>query len=147
VIESIDDGVMQFSVETSVEDDSLAVAYRHKDMTPEKATLVVNFLKQMKDQKKKFDYMSLLRVAPFQLISSYCDSLAGPLKEACHAAAGKFKLGTDNNNEFYCSELVFEALKQAGLGLSTVDPHWSAPQDVVRLNHNDTLRYVGHLKV
>jgi hypothetical protein len=42
---------------------------------------------------------------------------------------------------------VFEALKQAGLGLSTVDPHWSSPQDVVRLNHNDTLRYVGHLKV
>lgn len=146
VIEAIEDGVMQFSVETSIADDSVAVAYRHKDMSPEKAALVVNFLKQMKDQKRKFDYFSLLRVAPYQIVSGYCDSLASPLKEACHTAAGLFKTGTDSNNEFYCSELVFAALKQAGLSLSTVDPHWSSPQDVVRLNHNDTLRYVGHLK-
>lgn len=146
VIESIEDGVLQFTVETSVMDDSVAVAYRHKDMTPEKAALVVAFLKDAKDKKRKFDYMGLLRVAPYQLISSYCNGLPEALRDACRTAADKFKLGTDNNDEFYCSELVFAAFKHAGLNISDVDPHWSAPQDVVRLNHNNTLQYVGHLK-
>ncbi len=146
VIESVDSGVLQFSVETSIEHDSVAVAYRHRDMTPEKAATVVAFLKKAKKDGRKFDYMGLIRVAPYQVISSYCDSVPEALRGACRAGAANFKLGTDNNNEFYCSELVFEALKQAGLSMSDVDPSWSSPQDVVRLNHNGTLHYVGHLK-
>lgn len=146
VIEAVDSGVLQFTVATSIEGDSVAVAYRHRDMTPEKARSVITFLKQAKSQGKKFDFMGLIRVAPYQIVSNYCDTLPEAVRGACRAAAGTFKLGTDNNNEFYCSELVFEALKQAGLNISDVDPHWSSPQDVVRLNHNNALHYVGHLK-
>lgn len=147
VIEAIDDGVMQFTVETSISQDSVSVAYRHKEITPDKAAAIVAFLEDAKNKKLKFDYYGLIRVAPYQLISNYCESLpTDTLRSTCRASANAFKLGTDNHNEFYCSELVFAAFKNAGLNISDVDPHWSSPQDVVRLNHNGTLQYVGHLK-
>jgi uncharacterized protein YycO len=146
VIEAVDEGVLQLTVEASISQDSVAVAYRHKDMTSEKAAKVVAFLKDAKAQRRKFDFMGLIRVAPFQIVSGYCDSLPEAMRATCKAGASKFKLGTDNNDEFYCSELVFEAFMSAGLNISDIDPHWSSAQDVVRLNHNGTLKYVGHLK-
>ncbi len=146
VIEAVPDGVLERSLETSLMDDTVAVAYRHVNMTPENAQRVTDFLRKARESKAKFDYWSLVRVAPYQIINNFCSSLPADAQERCRQQARNFRTGTDMNNEFYCSELVFKALKAAGLSISDVEPSWSSPQDVVRLNHNGTLLYVGHLK-
>ena len=67
-------------------------------------------------------------------------------RKICKDFAGRIWLGTDTNNEFYCSELVFEAFKEAGLPLANIPSNWTTPQDIVELTYNKSLEYVGHLK-
>lgn len=146
VVEAVSDGVLKRSLETSIANDTVAVAYRHINMTPENARKVTDFLKKAHESKEKYDYWSLLRVEPYQIVNNYCSSLLAEMQEACRQQARNFRLGTDINNEFYCSELVFKAFKSAGLNISDDEPSWSSTQNVARLNHNGTLLYVGYLK-
>lgn len=146
IIESVEDGVLQRSVETAIADDTVVVAYRHVQMTPDKATIVVNYLKEQMRSGKKFDYNALVRILPAQLASAFCDSLTSVMRGPCHEVARTLRHGGDANDEFYCSELVFDAYRQANLSISDIEPSWSVPQDVMHLLHNGTLRYVGHLK-
>ncbi len=146
-IEAVPDGVIEGSLNSFLMSDIVAVAYRHINMSPEKAQHITDFLKTAKESKAKSDNWSLVRIAPSQIISNYCSHLRVEEQEACKKQARNFKSGTDINNEFYCSDLIFRALKDVGLGISEVEPSWSRPQEVIRLNHNGTLLYIGHLKV
>jgi hypothetical protein len=145
VVEAVSDGMLKRSLETSIANDTLAVAYRHVNMTQENARQVTDFLKRAAESKARYDYWSLIRVAPYQIINNYCSSLPDEKQEACRLQARNFRIGTDMNNEFYCSEPILKALKVAGLSISDGELP-SAEQDVVRLNHNGTLLYIGYLK-
>ncbi len=146
IIHSTDSGVSEWNLDDLINTASLAVAYRHRDMTPARGTQVVQFLRNALANNRGFDYWGLLQAAPSQLLATYCDSMAGPLRDACLQGARSIRPGTDNNDQFYCSELVFTALRDAGLSISTVQPSYSSPQEVVRLS-DGILQYVGHLKV
>ena len=147
VIHSTETGVDKWSLGDLMNSSSLCVAYHHRDMDQAKAGSIVQFLENAKANNKGFDSWGLLYAAPAQLLATYCDSMTGTAREACLHGARNIKPGTDDSDRFYCSELVFAAFKQAGLSISTIDPSFSSPQDAVRLFHDGTLQYVGHLKV
>jgi uncharacterized protein YycO len=146
VVESIDSGVIERSLETSMKDDTVTVAFRHEHMTPEKATLVTQYLQEKRMEGAKFDHYAIVRNLPIQIAASICNALDPDLRRKCQNFAGRIFLGTDDNNEFYCSELVFKAFKAADLYLTNIEPQWSSPEDLIKLSYNGTLRYVGHLK-
>jgi hypothetical protein len=54
--------------------------------------------------------------------------------------------GFNAPDKFYCSELVLEAYRLAGLPLIAGSPGTSDPNQIVQAYHNGTLEYVGHLK-
>lgn len=147
VVEAIDDGVTLRSLDIALADDTLAVAYRHRDMTPEKAAQVVDFAESQARAGRPFDRWGLVRVAPGHLARAVCNRLDGEARRRCLAAAGRLRVGTDDSGSFYCSELVLTAFRHAGLGLADQDPSWSAPGQILDLHHNGLLDYVGHLKV
>jgi hypothetical protein len=146
VVEAIGDGVILRSLDTALEDDSLAVAYRHRDMTPEKAAKVVEFLKDQARQKRSYDRWGLVRAAPGQLARAICNHLPADARRRCLEGASRLRVGTDDKDAFYCSELVLEALSRAGLSLSNVEQSWSSPGQILDLHYNGLLDYVGHLK-
>lgn len=146
VIEAVSDGVLLRSLNTALSDASLAVAYRHIHITPEKSQRMLNYLTAMKDQKRKYDFWGIVKIAPHQVMNTYIKKLPESVQEKLKNNIGSIKLGTDPNNEFYCSELVFDALKDAGLSISNVEATFKSPEDIVKLNHNGTLQYIGHLK-
>jgi hypothetical protein len=115
-------------------------------MTRASESRMIQFLTSALQTPHAFDYWGMVQAAPAQLLASYCDSLPGPLRTACLNQARQIRPGTDENNQFFCSELIFKALQSAGLSISTVQPSWSSPQEVVRLFFDGTLTYVGHLK-
>ena len=64
------------------------------------------------------------------------------------------QLGGSRNDQFFCSQFVLEAYNQAGLPVTTADPRWVSPADLLHMREGDVpsipstqpLRYVGHLK-
>jgi hypothetical protein len=146
VIEAVGGGVLESTLANKLSHDTLAVAYRHIDMTPEKAALMIGFLNQAKDAQARYNYGGLVRVVPSVLANRICNALPAARQEACRAQARNLRLGTDSNDQFYCSELVLRSLSAAGISIADMPASSSSPNDFVNLNHNGTLTYVGHLK-
>jgi len=147
VIHATQAGVQEWSVGQLMDACSLCVAYHHRDMDSVKAGKIVEFLKRALSNHSAFDGWGLIHAAPSQLLASYCDVLIGNARQDCLNLARRIQPGTDNNDQFFCSELIFAALKEAGLSISTVQPSFSSPQDAIRLYFDGSLQYVGHLKV
>ena len=146
VMLATDNGVTEWSLGELINNSSLSVAYHQKNMDATKAAKVITFLRNALVNNKGFDSWALLYAAPAQLLASYCDSLTGEAREACLHGAKSMRPGTDSNDQFFCSELIFAAFKDAGLSISTVQPSFSSPHESVKLFHDGTLQYVGHLK-
>jgi hypothetical protein len=146
IVEAIDGGVVLRSLETALGDDSLAVAYRHRDMTPTAAAMMIPFLEEHARLRTPFDRWGLVQVAPGQLARAICNRLDGDARRQCLARAATLRVGTNDENAFFCSELVLEGFGKAGLSMSTLEPSWSSPGEIVELHHNGLLDYVGHLK-
>ena len=146
VIEAIESGVILRGLDTAVEDDTLAVAYRHRDMTPVKASQVIAFAEDHARRKTPFDTWGLIQVAPGQLVRAICNQKEGAEREACLANAANLRVGTNDDGAFFCSELVLAGFEHAGLSITETDPSWSSPGQIVELHHNGLFDYVGHLK-
>ena len=64
----------------------------------------------------------------------------------CVAAGIAAHFGAFNSEEkFFCSELVLEAFRLAGVPLVKVTPQLSTPQTIVEAHSDGILEYVGHL--
>jgi cell wall-associated NlpC family hydrolase len=136
VIEAIGPGVMERPLNKSLDDHSLAVAYRARGMTPSAAAIIVHFAEQWKG--KKYDTAGAAAAGarnPF-----VCVVVMG-IAPCAAARAGKFK----SSDKFYCSQLVLEAYRRAGVSFITQDPNTSQPEDMVTAYSKDKLLYVGHL--
>jgi cell wall-associated NlpC family hydrolase len=136
VIEAIGPGVMERPLNKSLDDHSLAVAYRARGMTPSAAAIIVHFAEQWKG--KKYDTVGAAAAGarnPF-----VCVVVMG-IAPCAAARAGKFK----SSDKFYCSQLVLEAYRRAGVSFITQDPNTSQPEDMVTAYSRDKLLYVGHL--
>jgi hypothetical protein len=146
LVESIGAGTLRHSLTTALDDDSLAVAYRHRDISSESAAQVVEFLNEQVGNNQGYDHWGIIRVAPGQLARTVCQLFSEQRREACLAQADRIRVGTDNENRFYCSELILAALQKAGLNITETDPSWSSPDQLIELYHNGLFEYVGHLK-
>ena len=136
VIEAIGPGVMERPLNKSLDDHSLAVAYRARGMTPSAAAMIVHFAEKWK--RKKYDTAGAAAAGarnPF-----VCVVVMG-IAPCAAARAGKFK----SSDKFYCSQLVLEAYRRAGVSFITQDPNTSQPEDMVTAYSKDKLLYVGHL--
>jgi len=136
VIEAIGPGVVERPLRKSLDEHSLAVAYRARGMTPSAAAIIVHTAEQWKG--KKYDTLGAAGAGARNPL--VCVVVLGIV--ACGTArAGKFK----SSDKFYCSQLVLEAYRRAGVSFITQDPDTSQPEDMVTAYSKGRLLYVGHL--
>ncbi len=146
LVEAGEEGVLKLTLDTALAHSTVAAAYRHVDITDAKRAKIIQFVDKAVKEKSKFDYKALIKLLPSQLMKRFCESKPQNERESCMKLAEKMKFGTNNNNQFYCSELVVQALKAAELDIAQISPDWNTVQDIVELNHNGNLYYLGHLK-
>lgn len=145
IIEAVGSGVELKSLQEALADDSVAVAFRHPQMTADKALQLRDYLGRQLG--KPYSYWGVARQAAFQIESARCSSVpAGTLREACQNFYGNVFLGTPDNQSFFCSQLVLEAYNEIGLPLTSTPANWGTPNDIANLSYNGSLLYVGHLK-
>jgi uncharacterized protein YycO len=144
VVEALADGVGVKPVGTAIADDSVAVAFRFPNLSPQQAQVICDFARGAVG--KKYDYVGIVSEARYRLAPAFCTALAGAARAECESWIGSVDLGTSRNDTFYCSELVIAAYQAAGIQLMSGSVRSQSPEDIARLRLTNALQYVGHLK-
>jgi uncharacterized protein YycO len=138
VIEAVGEGVVKRSLSKALEDHNLAVAYRVQTMNPSAAKQIIHIASQWIG--KKYDTRGAGAAGARNIMVCVLADAIVPF--SCEIAdAGGFK----SSSKFYCSQLVLEAYKLAGVSFITQNPDTSQPQDIVTAYSHGMLLYVGHL--
>lgn len=141
VVEAIGDGVVHRAVAAAVGGGTLAVAFRHPWVTPGMAQAIVSFARSQVG--KGYDYRGLAAQAGYRLDRWFFCRVARI--EDCDERAARNNLWLASGTQFFCSELVAEAYRQAGLPLVQGSSTSASPQDLVQAWISGALLYVGHL--
>ena len=104
----------------------------------------------------RYNTVGVLLNAPFVLNRRLCELPLMPeaVSSYCMSGMAMVQLGASRNDQFFCSQFVLEAYRQAGLPITHADPRWVSPADLLHMREGDVpsiaatqpLRYVGHLK-
>ena len=155
VVDAIGSGVRELPLSAFVDEAEAVVAFRHPGVLPEHMPRLADFAREQIGQP--YNQMGILLQAPFTLERRLCELpvLPGPVRDFCLRGIAAVQLGLGPNDRFFCSQLVLEAYKQAGLPLTDADSRLAAPVDLLHMREGDVpsvkthqaLRYVGHLKL
>lgn len=139
VIEAVGEGVLLRSLNASLREHYLAVAYRVRGMNPSAASKIVQFARRWVG--RKYDTLGAAAAGSRGPVGGAVCVMAFGIIPCAGAQQGAFK----SSDKFYCSQLVLEAYRQAGASFIQQNPNTSYPQDIVTAYSNGKLSYVGHL--
>lgn len=146
VVEAIQNGVVERSLDEALADGSFAVAVRLQGLSSLRALQVRDFA-GLQINKPYDYYYGTIKQALFRLdFLAFCSAKTGDEREACRQWAGRVNLGTGTNDQWFCSELVMASYASAGVPLTSKPVSWIAPGDIVDIALAGSLGYVGHLK-
>ncbi|MNT69331.1 hypothetical protein D3C72_2076400 [compost metagenome] len=104
----------------------------------------------------RYNTAGVLLNAPFVLNRRLCELplIPSAVSAYCISGLATVQLGASRNDQFFCSQFVLEAYRQAGVPITDADPRWVSPADLLHMREGDVpsiaatqpLRYVGHLK-
>ncbi len=121
----------------TIADDTLAVTYRLKSMNAAAARKILSFAQSVVG--RPYDARGAIG-GGMRYNRMVCIAAVGIIP-CSFAAMGDFK----SEDKFYCSQLVLEAYRRAGVSFIDVNPNVSMPQDIVNAYSSHKLMYVGHL--
>lgn len=136
VIEAVGSGVRRVALKEAVNDASLAVAYRMKNLSDEEASQVVDFATL--HIGKPYDYAGVGGAGIARNTAAWV--LAGAI--VCLLASAAV-IGSPDR--FFCSELVLAAFASVNKPLTSRSPSVSVPHDIPRAYSQGILDYAGHL--
>lgn len=154
VVEAVGKGVRKRTIEEVLGEEDVVVAFRH----PHSQTTHHEKLRAFALEKvgRPYDHVGIVLQAPFALERRLCELplLPDAARNACLQGIAAIQLGTYDNDRFFCSQLVLESYKQAGLPITDANPRWISPADILHMREGDVpsikihqaLSYVGHLK-
>lgn len=154
VIEAVGEGVRTRSIDAVLQEEAMVVAFRHPGTTPEAAALMRGFAEDKLGSR--YGYLGVVLHAPFAVERRVCELplVPGLVRDFCLRGVALVQLGTGSDDRFFCSQLVLEAYRHAGVPITTARAHWMSPADILHMRADDvpsmtveqTLHYVGHLK-
>jgi uncharacterized protein YycO len=124
----ISHGVTVRSVTDSLNDTSVAVAFRYPHVTSDQQQQINDWA--IAQLGAGYDFAGLVNDVRFQFLGH------------THRLVS---LGV-SKNRFYCSRFVIDAYGAASLKLTTTPPSFTSPNDLVPLTWFGELEYIGHLK-
>lgn len=129
----------------SIPEQEGTVVLRHKDMTEESGLSVKKQLEEAIQSDGKDQRWAKVRNLALKIKAEVCELLPADKQTDCKNFLGKVQLGTKFNNAFYANALILEILDKAQLSITTKAGQWPDPEDLINLDYNGALRYIGHL--
>ncbi len=154
IAEAVGTGVRSRSLDEVVAEEQMVVAFRLPGVDAEHADRLRTW--SMAQVGTQYNTLGVMLTAPFVLDRRVCELplLPDAVRNFCMSGLANVQLGASRDDQFFCSQFVIEAYNQAGLPITTTDPRWVSPGDLLHMREGDVpsvaaikpLRYVGHLK-
>lgn len=139
VIEAIPTGVIRRPLKDAIAHKSEAKVYRYKELSKEQAAVILTYARGLAKSAHKYDWIGAF-AAGVKKNPALGIGIVG-LKGYIIIMVG----GLNNSENFFCSELVIEAYKQANIPIITGRLSSNTPENIVSAVSHDILQYVGAL--
>ena len=103
-----------------------------------------------------YNHLGIALQAPFSIARNACELPVIPraMRHLCLNALATITVPALGSKRLFCSQLVIEAFNRAGKPLTTVQPQWVDPSDILHMREDDIatiapvakLQYIGHLQ-
>lgn len=154
IAEAVGSGVRARPLAEVVDEEQMVVAFRVPGVDDAGAARLREWA--MSQVGVRYNTVGVLLNAPFVLNRRLCELPLVPtaVSHYCMSGLAMVQLGASRDDQFFCSQFVLEAYRQAGLPITDADPRWVSPADLLHMREGDVpsiaatqpLRYVGHLK-
>ena len=154
VAEAVGTGVRARSLDDLVAEEQMVVAFRVPGIDAEHIERLREWA--LSQVGVRYNTVGVVLDAPFVLNRRVCELplIPSAVSRFCVTGMAMVQLGASRDDRFFCSQFVLEAYNQAGLPITTADPRWVSPADLLHMREGDVpsiaatqpLRYVGHLK-
>ena len=154
VIEAVRSGVRTRSIEQIMAEESIALVLRYPGLSHAQAGRIREYAQHKLGAG--FSFFGVTMQAPYSISRKACELplVAAPMRDACIRAMGVFSQLAESERQLFCSQLVLQAYRSAGVPLTDADPRIVSPGDILHMREGDVpslrirkaLHYVGHLK-
>lgn len=154
VVEAVGQGVRKRSIGEVIHEEAVVVAFRHPRVQAAHHEKLRSYA--LEKVGRPYDHIGIVLQAPFSIERRLCELPLIPdvIRNACLQGMAAVQLGAYNNDRFFCSQLVLESYRHAGLPITDAHPRWVSPADILHMREGDVpsirthqpLSYVGHLK-
>jgi uncharacterized protein YycO len=154
VVEAVRAGVGERSIDEVMAEESIALVLRYPDLSAEQGRRVVAYARGKTGAG--FNFIGVTLQVPLSIGRRVCELPLVPavVRDACIRGMGVFSHLAASERRLFCSQLVLQAYRHAGVPLTEADPRITSPADILHMREGDVsslsirkpLHYVGHLK-
>jgi uncharacterized protein YycO len=154
IAEAVMPSVRTRSIDDVLKEEEVVVVLRHSDLTEEQARLITEYA--LNKSGTGFSFLGVTLQFPFSIARRACEVPLMPsaVRDACMRSLGVVSQVAASERQLFCSQLVLQAYRHAGVTITSADPRLVSPADILHMREGDVssfsirkqLRYVGLLK-
>jgi cell wall-associated NlpC family hydrolase len=154
IAEAVGSGVRLRLMPAVLQEEAVVVAFRDPRVGAAEGRAIAEYA--LRQVGHRYDHLGVMLQVPFSIERRVCELPVVPslVRDFCIRGFATVQLGAFSNDQFFCSQFVLEAYRQAGLPITDAAPRWLTPRDILHMREGDVpsvkvrqaLVYVGHLK-
>jgi len=154
VVEAVRSGVRVRGIDEVLVEETVVLALRYPELGAEQAGLIRDYA--LKKSGAGFNFLGVTLQFPFSISRRVCEVPLVPsaVRDACIRSMGILNHVAASESQLFCSQLVLQAYRHAGVPITDADPRLISPADILHMREGDVssfrihkqLRNVGHLK-
>jgi uncharacterized protein YycO len=154
IAEAVMPSVRTRSIEQVLKEETLVVVLRHPELTGEQARLIKEYA--LEKSGTGFSFLGVTLQFPFSIGRRVCELPLVPseVRDGCIRSVGLLSQVAASERQLFCSQLVLQAYRHAGLPITNADPRLISPADILHMREGDVssftirkqLQFVGLLK-
>lgn len=154
VVEAVRSGVRVRDIEETLAEEAVVLVLRYPELTAEQAALIKEYA--VKKAGAGFNFLGITLGIPFSINRRVCELPFVPpaVRDACIRGMGVLHQLAASESQLFCSQLVLQAYRHAGVRITEADPRLISPADILHMREGDVssvrirkqLHQVGHLK-
>jgi hypothetical protein len=153
-VEALGSGVHERPLDGLLLEENVAIVLRYPDLGRDDQLEILDYALQKTGAR--FSFFGATLHLPFSVTRRICELplLPGVVRDACLRSMGVLNYAAASEDQLFCSQLVMQAYRSAGVQVTDADPRLITPADILHMREGDVpsvrvrkaLRYVGYLR-
>jgi uncharacterized protein YycO len=153
VVEAVRSGVRVRELEEILAEATMVLVLRYPELTVEQAVLITEYA--VNKSGVGFNFLGITLQIPLSIGRRVCElPLVSPTwRDACIRGMGVLNHLAASESQLFCSQLVLQAYRHAGVAVTAADARLISPADILHMREGDVssvtipkqLRYIGRL--